>query len=163
VVPLKINMCKVNAAARSLHQFLPAVRSIYGQEVEPAVLEAATVYLYVRVAREVFGLRFSDRLCGQVRMLLRHLTEEQARERVARLSTRAEAHFACELAIHGGSAEEQFRSHVRSAIKSMLEEAGQRSDDEGRVSSGFAPFEEAARRIKIHLTGIKRQNRFVMS
>lgn len=159
-----VNQCKVKAAARSMHQFLPAVRSIFGQDVDAVALETATVFLYVRVAKEVFGRRFSDRLCGQLSALLRYISESEARVRISRLSTTAEAYLAFEQASHPDApADEQFRFHVRSAIKSMFDEAGLRSDDDARVRDGFAAFEDAARRIKTHMLGIKRQNRFVMS
>ena len=50
-IPLFIDELKLQATAGSLQQFMPAVRSIFPDEVDDVTLEAATVYLYVGVTR----------------------------------------------------------------------------------------------------------------
>lgn len=160
---LLVDERKVKAAARSMHQFCPRVRSIFGRDVEDPVLETATLYLYVKVAREVFGRRFCDCLCGQLRSLLRSADEREAEQRVTRMAETAEAFRRVEEQMQpNASDEETFRILVRSAIRSMFAEDGRPGPDDEQLRDSFAQFEDAARRIKEHLTGIKRQNRFVM-
>jgi len=56
----------------------------------------------------------------------------------------------------------QSAAHVTSVIRALLAEACPESDSREQVKAIFPRFEEAVRRIKNHLLGIKRQPRFVM-
>ena len=59
---LLLDRRKVNATSRSMHQFCGYVRNMFpSAEVADEVIEIATIYLYVKVCREVFGRRFADR------------------------------------------------------------------------------------------------------
>ncbi len=160
---LLVDQRKVKAAARSMHQFCPRVVNIFSRDVEQPVLETATLYLYIKIAREVFGRKFCDNLCGQLRALLRSVDEHEAALRVARMVETAEAFRRVEQQLQPDAIDdERFRMLVRSAIRSMFAEAGLPGPDDEQLRDSFAQFEDTARRIKEHLTGIKRQNRFVM-
>ena len=59
---LFIDPLKLKAASRSMQQFCPPVRSLFPGPVHDVVVESATVFLYVMVARQVFGRRFTKEL-----------------------------------------------------------------------------------------------------
>lgn len=162
-MPLLINKLKLKAAAGSMHQFLPIVRTIYPRVPPDEATEAATVFLYAGLAREIFGRRFAQHLREHLRPRFKFAMAVEIDLRVLRIENRLEAlkremeKYEAESPPHVQSA-----AHVTSVIRALLGEACPESDDHEQVKAIFPRFENAVRRIKNHLLGIKRQPRFVM-
>lgn len=160
---LLVNKRKVRAAASSMHQFLGAVRSIFIDDPDEAALEAATVYLYDRMARDVFGNRFTEAMRDQLQPLYKFASPAEIDARVGRIERVAEAEdriVGDPLPEH--SPDNAFTEHVRRVIRSLLFEAGYEFNDPHVLRATFPRFEETVRRIKTHLTGIKNQHGFMM-
>ena len=160
---LLINERKVRAAAGSMHQFCQQVRAIFPGPADDRIVEAATVYLYLNLARDLFGHRFASRL---LKKLARQLKYCSAREieatitKIVKLSTAME-----KAAADNGSnrsPEAIVRAHVVSVIEAMLTDAGFRGEDPELSSKAYEPFERAVMAIRKHLLGIKEQNYFLM-
>jgi len=158
-----INKLKLKAAVGSMHQFLPVVRSIYPRIPPDEATEAATVFLYAGLALEIFGRRFADRLRLHLRPRYKFAISTEIERRVLRIENRLEAlkreadKYSAESSPHARSA-----AQVTSVIRALLAEACPESDEPEQVRAIYPRFEDAVRRIKKHLLGIKRQTRFVM-
>ncbi len=160
---LFINRLKLNAAARSMHQFCPVVRGIFPQPPADEVVEATTVFLYTRVARDVFGPRFASRLSEHLLQDLKFTTPLDVQTRCARIGHALGYYEQAESdACTDHSDQETFTQHVRSCIRALLAEGGFGSDDAAIVKLLFPRFEEAVRRLRDHLLGIREQSKFVM-
>ncbi len=154
---------KVSAAAYSMHQFCQVVRTVFPGEPEDAAVESATLYLYMQIARDVFGKRFAMRLGSKLRDQLKYTTPAEAVERVGRIGRQAEALERTAGSMGAGrSFGAKCRTHVTSVIEALLSEAGFRSCDPELIKDTYGKFEEVVRTIKGHLVGIKRQNHFLM-
>ena len=127
------------------------------------VVEATTVFLYARVARDVFGPRFASRLSDHLLQHLKFTTPLDVEARCSRIG-RSLTYFeqAERDACTNHSDQEKFTQHVRSCIRALLAEAGFGSDDSGIVKLLFPRFEAAVRRVRDHLMGIREQSHFVM-
>jgi len=153
---------KVRAAARSMHQFCPVVRLIFPDDPENEVVEATTVFLYEQLARRVFGKRFVQAMRAEWGGQFKFGTASEMAMRVARIA-RLAGDFE-KIAVQNGDQSSgcEFTEHVRGVIRSVLAEAGYRADDGELVRQVFPRFDQAVRRIKTHLNGIKQQNHFIM-
>ena len=154
---------KLDAAASSLHQYYPAVRSIFPGPVAEQVIESIAVLLYLRAAREVFGRRFAERLSARLGRRLRHASEAEVSRRMDAITRRTIA-FESEAdeLLAAGARESAFEHHVRCVLRALLVEAGFDPDDAEVVHDRYMPLMDAARRLAEHLRGIKRQNPFMM-
>jgi hypothetical protein len=160
---LLIDKLKLKAAAGSMHQFLPVVRAMYPRIPPDEATEAATVFLYAGLAREVFGRRFAHHLRMELRPRYKFAMAVEVDLRILRIENRLEAlKREAEKSIAGTSSHAQSTAHVTSVIRALLGEACPESDDHEHVRAIFPRFEDVVRRIKNHLLGIKRQARFVM-
>jgi hypothetical protein len=158
-----ISKPKLNAAARSMHQFCAVVRSIFICPVADEVVEAATVFLYEHVAREVFGKRFAAEIRREARLHYRAGAPMAIETRVERLGRHTEVfRRRAENAASAGSAHDEYTRHVQTVICALLVEAGAPHDDPELIKGTFPKFEDAIRRLKAHLVGIKRQSRYIM-
>ncbi|MCP3902626.1 MAG: hypothetical protein GY715_03235 [Planctomycetes bacterium] len=158
-----INKSKLKAAAGSMHQFCGAVRGVFIRPVTDDVVEAATVFLYEHVAREVFGNRFATELRREARLHYRSSPATTVEQRVDRLARNVDV-----LRRHAdrigpaGSAHEQYTRHVHNVIRALLIEANAPHNDPELIKGTFSRFESVIRRVKDHLVGIKRQSKYVM-
>jgi hypothetical protein len=171
---LFINKLKLKAAIGSMHQFCPVVRTIFPDAPTDEVVEAATVFLYERLVRAIFGNRFADHWRAGVRAKFRYSTPIDMDMRLARIGQNVETFEQQEAAPGDGSGasggsggsgasdHDEFTRHVRSVIRALLVEAGAPYDDPGIVKLIFPRFENTARRLRDHLQGLKHQAQFVM-
>ena len=154
---------KVRAAARSMHQFCSPVRAFFPTEVDDATVEVCATYLYLRTAREVFGRAFSGRLEQCLQVSFKYSTALEIRDRVARIAeiVRVLEGESDEL-LPEGTSQSDFAHSLRCRMRGLLNEACMPTDDNELLRDRFVPFERLIERIEEHLTGIKRQNHFVM-
>jgi hypothetical protein len=160
-----VDKLKLNAAARSMHQFCPIVRTIYPDPPSNEAVEAATVYLYAGLAQEIFGKRFTIRLREEIRNHYKYAEPIEVDLRVIRMEQRVELlrrEARTQRNGNGNSQYVEFTQHVHNVIRALLSEAGDGFDNPQVVKLIFPRFEEAVRRIKTHLLGIKHQSRYVM-
>jgi hypothetical protein len=164
MLTLGVDKLKLKAAASSMHQFCPFVRTLFPGHPTDDVIEASTVFLYRNLAREVFGRRFVEKLNEQLREKYRHGPPIEIDLRVQRIENRLELmrREASENGNGHGTLHDQFTAHVRCVIRSLLAESGQEFDNPELVKLIFPRFEDTVRRLKDHLLGIKNQARFVM-
>lgn len=159
---LLISKRKLAAAAGSMHQFCPIVRSVFRVNPEDQVVEAATVFLYSRVAHDVFGTRFALRLQERLRARYKTGSAVEIEKMLHRIACRFEEHRRISsIKTPLNCPHSEFTEHVRSVIRSLLAEAGL-PDDPDFVRDAFPRFEAAVQRLKAHLEGIKRQNQYLM-
>lgn len=155
---------KLQAAAKSMHQFCNAVRAIYPADVRDDVVEAATGYLYLSVSSDVFGRRAAQRLRRGICRQLKYLTPTEFTRCIERLALQAEAFRVSESsALTSADEITPVQLAVNSAIRSMLIEAGLPHADSTTLRECFPKFGHAAERIKSHLAGIRRQNRWLIA
>lgn len=157
---------KMKATARSMHQFCGNVRAIFPSEVKNEVVETATVFLYVKICREVFGRRFADRICKQLRENLKYSTVHEVNTALARICKESNGYELAAAEMQPAlSPQEQFQIHVTSVVRAMLLEGGflTAENENALLARAFRPFDNAVRAIKTHLLGIKRQNHFIMN
>lgn len=162
-MPFMVNAHKLTAATGSMHQFCGAVRTVFPDLVDDRVVEAVTSFLYVRVAEEVFGKRFASALRAKVRDIYKFSDWTEVESRIARIEQNIDA-FATHSATLDPAlmAEEEFTRHIRSVIRALLLEAGSPWEDSNAVRHTFPRFENAVRRIKKHLEGIRSQSNFLI-
>ncbi|MHC4948586.1 MAG: hypothetical protein ACYTG1_10025 [Planctomycetota bacterium] len=154
---------KLKAAAGSMHQFCPMVRAIFPPgHVGESVIEAATVCLYLKLAREVFNRRFVAKLRERLWGQLRYGTPAEVEQRVRQILERTEVLERLAQEDRSAPEETDFQRHVTSLIRSLFIEAGIDCAEPELVRETFSRFEETVRRIKSHLAGIKRQNLYIM-
>jgi len=159
---LFIDRLKLKAATKSMHQFCGAVRSFLPERTDDAVVETATFYLYIKIAREVFGRRFARALRWRLRDTAKFASPEEIERRAFRIERQAEKlRKAADSSPNARSPEARFQNYVSSVIESLLSQADSASDREARRNC-FTSFEEAARKIKTHLVGIRNQPRIMM-
>ena len=160
---LLVNDRKLKAAALSMHQFCQEVRCIFPGDVDDRVVEAATVYLYVSLARDLFGHRFAVRLQKRLRGSLKYSTPAEVEGHVARIAKQSET-LEREAASRASerTPEEVCRAHTEAVIEAMLADAGFKDSDPAEGKKAYIKFEEAIRVIRKHLAGIKGQNYFLM-
>lgn len=158
---LFVDNLKVRAAASSMHQFCSVIRTVIPVEADEALVEAATVFLYDRIAREIFGRRFAKKMRHLLRDTYRCGTPIDVEARVWKIDRYFEEFEAIELRDCQGD-QQAFTAHVRSVIRAFLAEAGVTSDNPALVKEMFPRFENAVRTLKQHLSGIKGQSHFVM-
>ena len=158
---LFVDKLKVRAAASSMHQFCSVLRAVIPVDADECMVEAATVFLYDHIARELFGRRFAKRMRALLRDRYRCGTPIEVDARVWKINRYFEEFEAAEL--RGCHDDQQaFTAHVRSVIRAFLAEAGMTSDNPALVKEMFPRFENAVRTLKQHLIGIKQQSHFVM-
>jgi hypothetical protein len=154
---------KLQAASKSMHQFCNVVRSIYPCETRDDIVEAATGFLYLSVAGDVFGKRFRQRLRSVIRHRLKYITPEDFVARIDRISMQAEAFRISEFSAHAPIDDRAgYQIAVNGAIRSLLIEAGMQYDDAEVMRACFPRFEHAAARMQSHLHGIRNQNRWLI-
>ena len=154
---------KLTAAAGSMDQFLPVVRTIFGGDADDQAVEAITIYLYSQMAQQIFSKRFGMLVRRQLIYRLKFTTPTEVRTRLARIERHVTDFERAARAISPARTNQgNFENHIRSVVQSMLLEAGFRCDDAELVRETFQRFEEAVREIRRHLLGIKQQNYFVM-
>ena len=154
---------KVKAAAGSMHQFCQAVRGIFPGPVSDAVAECATIYVYLNLTRDLFGLRFANRVQRKLRRTLKYNTAKQVEDRIGAIVRRAAALEKAVAAKEGDkSPDDVVRAHVVSVIEAMLSDAGFRGEDPEVSKKAYEPFERTVKDIRRHLLGIKEQNYFLM-
>jgi hypothetical protein len=160
---LLVNDRKLKAAAFSMHQFCQEVRCIFPGDVDDRVIEAATVYLYVSLARDLFGHRFAIRLQKRLRGSLKYSTPAEVEGHVARIARQSES-LEKEAASQATerTPEEVCRAHTEAVIEAMLADAGFQDPAEEDATKAYIKFEAAIRVIRKHLVGIKEQNYFLM-
>jgi hypothetical protein len=158
---LFVDPLKLKAAARSMPQFRPVVRTLFPGPVHDVVVEAATIYLYLTVCRQVFSRRFTTELS---RFLVRNVRCGRPGEVAARVKRLAKEANSVEhsLGRFATSKDQEFRDRIRGMILSLFAEGGYPDNDPELVRTAFEPFEQVVRRIKVHLSGIKEQNHFVL-
>ena len=160
---LLVNERKLKAAALSMHQFCQEVRAIFPGDVDDRVVEAATVYLYVSLARDLFGHRFAGRLQKKLHGNLKYSTPAEVEGHLARICRHAEGLEKAAVAKGGeGTPEELCRAHTEAVIEAMLANAGIQDFDPVEAKKAYIKFEEAIRAIRKHQVGIKDQNYFLM-
>lgn len=155
---------KVKAAAGSMHQFCQPVRAIFPGSVSDSVVEAATIYLYVNLARDLFGLRYANKLQRRLRRTLKYSSAKEIEARIAAI-VRQSAVLEKAAAVKGGgsrSPDDVVRAHVVSVIEAMLNDAGFRGEDPEIARKAYEPFERTVKDMRRHLMGIKEQNSFLM-
>lgn len=154
-----IDGVKLKAAAGSMQQFYATIRAVFPDSPDDGTVEAATSFIYVLVATDVFDRRFAGRLRRRLATQYKFASPVVIEESVRRIERFNELfHRASEDAPDDP---EGFAEHVRCIICAILAEAGFAQDEEV-VRACFPRFENAVRRIKTHLSGIKKQNHFVM-
>jgi hypothetical protein len=158
-----LDRLKLKAALHSMHQYLSPVRGMFPGDVSDEVVEAATYFLYVRIARDVFTPRFAATLSRRLKYNLKFNDPSTAVGHVKRIGRRAEK---MRKALRSSSAsrapEIEFENNVRSVISSLLAEANLPANDPEVLKVAFREFDNAVRQIKQHLLGIKKQNHFIM-
>lgn len=159
---LLINKRKLEAAANSMHQFCQEVRSIYPGPTEDAVIEAATLFLYLQMSRDLFGRRFTTGLNRQLQQRLKYASAPETKARITRIGKLADARErAMSVAAPNRDAEEKCRSYVTSVLRALLVESGCGDDDPELIRSTYATVEQVIRDMKKHLGGINEQNHFI--
>ncbi len=159
-----INDRKVKAAAGSMHQFCQPVRAIFPGPVSDKVVEAATIYLYMNLTRDLFGLRFANKLQRKLRRTLKYSSAKEVEARISAIVRQAGA-LEKAAATKGGtsrSPDDVVRAHVVSVIEAMLNDAGFKGEDPEVARKSYEPFERTVKDIRRHLVGIKEQNSFLM-
>jgi hypothetical protein len=150
---------RLDAAATSMSQFYPKVRTLFRCAVDDATVEAITLFLYLGVGREVFGRRVADRLAERAHGHLKYQTPEEAMVRVTQIAALVGAFDQAPDPLLGeGAPETVYEHHVRSIIRSLLVSAGQSTDDPDLIRDTFAPLEQEMEGLRAHLRGIKRQH-----
>ncbi len=159
---IMINKRKLDAAATSMHQFCQEVRSIYPGPTEDAAIEAATLFLYLQMSRDLFGPRFTTGLNRQLPQRLKYSSAQETKVRITRIAQLADARErAMSAAGPYRDADEKCRGYVTSVLRALLVEAGYRDDDPELIRSTYATVEQVIRDMKKHLGGIKEQNHFI--
>jgi hypothetical protein len=127
------------------------------------VVEAATVYLYTSLARDLFGPRFSSRLQKRLQGNLKYSTPAEVEGHLARINRQSESlEKAAAAKAAERTAEELCRAHTEAVIEAMLANAGIQNYDPTEAKKAYMKFEEAIHVIRKHLVGIKDQNHFLM-
>lgn len=158
-----VDSLKLKATVRSMHQFCGVVRAIFPSPPSDDVVEAATLYIYIRSAEGIFGKRFSERMSEALRDQLKFASPVDIETRLLRIDRNRDAfETAANEADPPESAHDSFTNHVHSVIRALVSEANFSAEDPGIVRLLFPRFEHAARRVRDHLLGIKEQSRFVM-
>jgi len=160
---LLIDGLKVRAAAGSMHQFCPVVRDVFPGEADDKVVESITLFLYLNLARDIFGRRFTRSLAGRLCGCLKFTSPAEVRSRLGRMSRKATRvrEFA-ESMRRSKTPETSFHNHIASIVQTMLAEAGQPNMSADERARTFERFDAAVRKMKDHLLGIRRQNHFLM-
>ncbi len=149
---LFVSKAKLKAATYSMHQYCPHVRTVFPVgEVDDAVVEASTLYLYLHTARDVMGARFTRSLAEMLQHRLRS-SPERVMTILGRLNAMTQS-------MHGN---EEYHEVITRIIHAMLSEAGCDTHDQPTLQGCFARFQAVAGPIGKHLQGIKRQNVWVM-
>jgi hypothetical protein len=160
---LLLNDRKLKAAAASMHQFCQGVRCIFPGDVDDRVVEAATLHLYVNLARDAFGQRFAAKLQKRLQGNLKYSTPAEIEGRLARIAKHSEAlERSAASQASERSPEEICRAHSEAVIDAMLTDAGFSEKDQEVSKRAYIKFEDAIKEIRKHLQGIKDQNYFVM-
>lgn len=160
---LFVNKQKVKAAVFSMHQFCPVVRGVYRELPDDDVVEAATAFLYERLAREIFGKRFAEMVRHYLQYQYKFAPVADIEARRDRIERNVEIFRRQEEATAPAqSSQDEFTHRVRSVIRAFLAEAGMPYDDDELVCDAFPRFDETVRRVRAHLEGIRRQSRYVM-
>jgi hypothetical protein len=159
-----LSRVKLMAVAKSMHQFCNLVRCILPGDVNDDVVEAATGFLYLSVSADVFGRSATARIRRVIRRRLKYLSPTEFASRIERLGLQAEAFRLSELNAAGRTDEATaYQVAVNGAIRSMCIEAGLDHLNPEVLRDCFPRFEHAAERIKAHLAGIRRQNRWLIA
>ena len=159
-----IDRLKLKAAASSMHQFCPVVRGVFPDEADNKVVESITLFLYLNLAKDVFGPRFTKALGRRLCAHLKFTTPCEARTRLGRFSRRAgRVRSTADSMLSHKTPELMFQNHIASVVHTMLSEAGQDPSDSEERAQAFERFDATVRRMKEHLIGIRKQNHFLMT
>lgn len=153
---------RLRAATGSMHQFLNSVRAIYPDVVADDMVEAATIFLYERAMRTVFGSGAAAAFRARIRALVKFAAPYEIEARIGRIESQFEAFTAVRAARSGTPIHAEFTRHVECAIRALLLEADPKFDDPEVIRLVFPRFELAFRRFVTHLRGIQRQSVFLM-
>lgn len=153
---------RVTAAAHSMHQFCQTIRNMVRSDLDDAAVEAVTMFLYVRIAREVFGQRFVKSMWTQLKGLLKYSSATDAKARVEGIARRLceYEHSVVGDLIPGAAT--AYQHHVRCTLRAILAECNLAANDAELLQTLFMPFVDAMNRIQAHLEGIKGQNHFLL-
>ncbi len=159
-----VNDRKLKAAALSMHQFCQEVRCIFPGDVDDRVVEAVTAYLYLSLARDLFGHRFALRLQKRLRGNLKYSSPAEVEGHLARIAKHSECleRAAASESADDRTPEEVCRAHTTAVIEAMLADAGFQTFDAADGKKAYIKFEAAIMVIRKHLVGIKEQNYFLM-
>ncbi len=160
---LFINDRKLKAAASSMHQFCQEVRCIFPGQADDRVVEAATAYLYVQLAHDLFGVRFARKLSRKLRANLKYVTPAELEGRVAGIGRYVMAMEESVSSVASGKTPEEIcRLHVSCTVEALLTSAGYNGNDQEVGRKAYPRFEEVIRNMRKHLLGIREQNYFLM-
>jgi hypothetical protein len=159
---LIVNERKLKAAALSMHQFCQEVRGVFPGDVDDRAVEASTAYLYLSLARDLFGHRFAGKLQKRLLGNLKYTTPAEVEGHLARITRHAEAMERAVASRSDRTPEEVCRAHTEAVIDAMLGDAGFKGIDSETGAKTYIKFEEAIIVIRKHLLGIRDQNHFVM-
>ena len=156
---------RVRAAVFSMHQFCPAIRSMFrDDEIDDPAIEAMTVYLYMHHARGIFGRFFAMRLLRKMRNQVKYCSGPEVVDRMKRITRRArkiERHLRTK-ACNRLSGAERHAMHLQSVVRALMYESDHFRLDKNACDAAFqhavAPFQAANARMQSHLEGIRRQH-----
>lgn len=146
-----ISKSKLKAATNSMHQFCPIVRTIYPHQVDEVVVEASTLFLYLRMSREIMGPRFTKKLAEKL-MDKTRCPRDELITRVLRLGKKIEARHK----------HEEFHTYITRFVKDLLGDVNIQMEDEEQRQECFQRFINVVTPIRNHMEGIKRQNDWVL-
>lgn len=154
---------KLKAAASSMHQFCQEVRHMFPGDVDDRVIEASTAFIYVKMAQDLFGARFAQRLMRRLRTQLKYATPAELEGRIVGINKHAEGLERTASQLTGDtSPEEMCRLHTSCVIEALLALAGFDGNDPQVAKNAYLSFEEIILDMRKHLLGIKDQNFFLM-
>ena len=131
-------------------------------DIDDSAVEAVTMFLYVRMAREVFGQRFVKSMWLQVQELLKYASPQDVKARVESIARRLCEYEHSTLGDLIPGAATAYQHQVRCALRAVLAECTLPANDADLLHTLFMPFVDVMDRIRTHLQGIKGQNTYLL-